>query len=407
MKILLVGMAGLYNRGCEAILWGSSQILTQIWPESEITAAVGTLDTLSADEARLPDLGLHLLPMSRRHRLNLSRPARGLRWTMRNLRDRLGLINEAPGFPLEGWDLVLEVGGDTFVGRPSMAVRRDRFLMSRGLPLGLWGMNLEPYSEAFSKRLDMPRFLSDLDLITVRDQASADYLAGLGVTDHVYRMGDPAFEMEPDPWDCEECFPTAGERGVVGLNLSPLAAEVMKDGQQSMIRLGLQTCRRLIEAGFGVLLVPHCAPPACPPTDSDLAVLGPVYRQFADEGAAVGILPDGLSARQIKYAISHCALFAGARMHSTIAAWSTGVPTLTLSYSRKSTNLSREIYGVDDYAVSLSQADAADIHGRLLKLADSHDEMQALTREGVARLRAYTAQMVEQLRAEAPVACRS
>ncbi|MEN6546594.1 MAG: polysaccharide pyruvyl transferase family protein, partial [Armatimonadia bacterium] len=252
MKILLVGMAGLYNRGCEAILWGSAEILRQIWPGAEIAAAVGTLDTLSADEARLPDLGLQLLPMSRRHRLNLSRSARGAHWMMRNLRDRLGLINEAPGYPLEGWDLVLEVGGDTFVGRPSMAVRRDRFLLSRGLPVGLWGMNLEPYSEAFSTRLGMPGFLGDLDLITVRDQASADYLAGLGVTERVYRMGDPAFEMEPDPWDCADCFPRAGERGVVGLNLSPLAAEVMKDGQRSMIRLGLETSRRLIKAGFGV-----------------------------------------------------------------------------------------------------------------------------------------------------------
>ena len=256
--------------------------------------------------------------------------------------------------------------------------------MSRGLPLGLWGMNLGLLG-AF-KRLDMPRFLSDLDLITVRDQASADYLAGLGVTDHVYRMGDPAFEMEPDPWDCEECFPTAGERGVVGLNLSPLAAEVMKDGQQSMIRLGLQICRRLIEAGFGVLLVALRS--AGMPANGQRRFSG---RSTVSSPMSAAVGSCGRPQRPADpYAISPAPSLRGsdAQHHRGVV---DRVPTLTLSTTASqptSANLrGRRLRGI------AGQADAADIHGRLLETADSHDEMQADPR-GVADCE-LTAQMVE------------
>ena len=40
MKILLVGMAGLYNRGCEAIQWGSPKSSADLAGVG-ITAAVG------------------------------------------------------------------------------------------------------------------------------------------------------------------------------------------------------------------------------------------------------------------------------------------------------------------------------------------------------------------------------
>ena len=52
-----------------------------------------------------------------------------------------------------------------------------------------------------------------------------------------------------------------------------------------------------------------------------------------------------LNAPQIKGYISRCRFFVGARTHATIAAYSTGVPTLVLGYSVKARGIARDLFG--------------------------------------------------------------
>ena len=47
----------------------------------------------------------------------------------------------------------------------------------------------------------------------------------------------------------------------------------------------------------------------------------------------------------MKWVISQCSYFIGARTHATIAAYSTGVPTLVLGYSVKSEGIAQDIFG--------------------------------------------------------------
>ena len=51
--------------------------------------------------------------------------------------------------------------------------------------------------------------------------------------------------------------------------------------------------------------------------------------------------------------ISKCRFFVVARTHATIAAYSTGVPTIVISYSVKSRGIARDLFGDEKgYAVS-------------------------------------------------------
>ena len=50
---------------------------------------------------------------------------------------------------------------------------------------------------------------------------------------------------------------------------------------------------------------------------------------------------------QLKGYILRCRFFIGARTHATIAAYSTGVPTLVLGYSVKSRGIAKDIFGTD------------------------------------------------------------
>ena len=54
------------------------------------------------------------------------------------------------------------------------------------------------------------------------------------------------------------------------------------------------------------------------------------------------------NAEQLKWIISKCAAFIGARTHATIAAYSTGVPTLVLGYSIKSVGIARDLFGSEE-----------------------------------------------------------
>jgi len=57
---------------------------------------------------------------------------------------------------------------------------------------------------------------------------------------------------------------------------------------------------------------------------------------------------------QLKYIISKCSTFVGCRTHSTIAAYSTCVPTLVVGYSTKAKGIAKDIFG--DYSDLLVDA---------------------------------------------------
>ena len=75
MKYLLIGINGVYNYGCEAIVRGSVNILRAFDPQAEITYA-----TLSPDYDRkmLADCGLEIIPRRFISRFSFPRLARRL-----------------------------------------------------------------------------------------------------------------------------------------------------------------------------------------------------------------------------------------------------------------------------------------------------------------------------------------
>lgn len=411
MKILLIGMGGLYNRGCEAIARGSAKILRQMFPGAEVALAIGDPDIARQDRKRLPDLDVEIYPLLKHKSKAPSLPLRLVRRAIRELAGDVALYRlwrpwRPLGYPDKGWDLVLEIGGDTFAYTNSLVFRslHDQWLMdTKGFRVGLWGLNLVPYDLEVISKERLKRVFLRYQLITVRDRWSQRYLAELGVEKNVFQMADPAFEMDPAPWDVDSYFPAKSERGVIGLNLSPLAASYRVGGIHETIQLAIDTARGLDDMGFGVLLVPHCFPPACPAFDDDNNVLRPAFEQLGSEGLNVGLLPSGISSPQVKYAISQCTLFAGARMHSTIAAWSTGVPVLTISYSPKSLNVNDDIHGHRRYVVDIRSVTGESLVDILGAMASDLDTLRQATQFGVQRLREHTHTMVSRIAANGAI----
>jgi polysaccharide pyruvyl transferase WcaK-like protein len=69
-------------------------------------------------------------------------------------------------------------------------------------------------------------------------------------------------------------------------------------------------------------------------------------------------------------------VFAGARTHATIAAISSGVPTLSLGYSTKAFGLNQDIFGSQDYCVHPGEFSPAAVSDRLVALYRSADRVR-------------------------------
>ena len=77
--------------------------------------------------------------------------------------------------------------------------------------------------------------------------------------------------------------------------------------------------------------------------NNDLKPLERLYNDFAHSNRVV-LLGD-YNCNQLKGFIARCRFFVGARTHATIAAYSSGVPTLVLGYSVKSKGIAKDLFG--------------------------------------------------------------
>lgn len=135
---------------------------------------------------------------------------------------------------------------------------------------------------------------------------------------------------------------TAKARPLVGLNVSGL---ILNRPEEATARYGLKAsyrdivlelARRLLrKSDVRILLVPHVvAPRGCYESDIDAceSVLDALGKEAVGRVQVAPIFQDPC---EVKWLISQCDWFCGTRMHSTIAALSTGVPTAAISYSPK------------------------------------------------------------------------
>lgn len=248
--------------------------------------------------------------------------------------------------------LYLSVGGDMYcyeLSRREAIVANSAFNQA-GARTALWGCSIEP--ELFQE----PEIVEDMKryaLITPRESITEQALFEAGVTENVKRFPDPAFALEPR----QTKLPTGFREGrTIGINISPM---IIRHEQEPGITIS--NYKKLIDhilqtTQDSVALLPH----VMWNHNDDRLTLAELYRGYAGNDR-VFIFPD-MSCQQIKYVISKCRAFIGARTHATIAAYSTCVPTLVVGYSVKARGIARDLFGTEDNYVlpvqSLQTSDA-------------------------------------------------
>ena len=156
-----------------------------------------------------------------------------------------------------------------------------------------------------------------------------------------------AFALEPENIALPERF-AAGR--TIGINISPMIVR-----HEKVKGITIANYRRLIDhilqtTDNCVALIPH----VMWNNNDDRLTLQELYRGY-EAHERVMIFPD-MSCRKLKFIISRCRAFIGARTHATIAAYSSCVPTLVVGYSVKARGIARDLFGTEEGYVLPVQA---------------------------------------------------
>lgn len=241
---------------------------------------------------------------------------------------------------LSGGDSFSDVYGDL---QFRMAAFPKRLALLRQRPLVLLPQTYGPFRSTRWRRqaTDLVRRSA---MAWARDPDSFSALVdllGADLDPQRHREGvDVAFALTPrapDPADRErlESWWQAAPGPVVGMNVSGLIEQRSRFGLAAdpgaVVR---RLCRRLLdEPTVRILLVPHVRGGG---VDDDRRVTDSLYDELAARhGDRVAVAPPDLGADQAKWTIARTAWFVGMRMHSTIAALSSGVPVAGIAYSMK------------------------------------------------------------------------
>lgn len=244
--------------------------------------------------------------------------------------------------------VALSIGGDNYCypGYQRFMMLHE-MLHRRGIKTILWGCSVEP------SKIDkeMANDLCNYDLIVARESITYEALKKIGAK--VYLYPDPAFQLKAESVKLPTDFT---EKEIVGINISPM---IINNETKKGITFEnyIHLIKYIIEnTNLNILLIPHVI---WEDNNDDRIPLTTLYNKFKHTNR-IYMLED-MNCQQLKGYISKCKYFVGARTHSTIAAYSTCVPTLVVGYSVKARGIAKDIFGTyNNYVISVQQMNDVD-----------------------------------------------
>lgn len=331
----------------------------------------------------------------------------------------------APARAILGSRAVLDIsGGDSFTDiygakRFQAMALTKRLALDAGVPLILLPQKLGPFRDN-SALNEAVSILRRAKAVWVRDAQSFEFLQmalGASFDADRHRLGVdvavalPATEPARLPLKVANWLAPDRSVPVAGLNVSGLLCNEDDTARQTF---GLKASHRdqldalasaLLQAdpNLRLLLIPHVQRPDGDP-ESDLdAARALRARLEAPERDRVQVLEERLNAMELKWVLSRLDWFAGARMHATIGAFSSGVPTLGLGYTDKAYGVFEQC-GIGDEVVDLRCTDARHLAGRAVASFIQRDAMHATLNRRLAGVKSRAADEMDVIARQAGVA---
>jgi len=393
---LFQGNGSLLNRGCEAILRSTVDLL-----RSEFGVSTRFIN---APASSVADPGCHeedtFIEHSypapiRRFRTNWLR----YQYYLRIAKNPLAMsdLKMTVSRHIHEADATLILGGDTYTldyGVPRVYFAANRHTLNAKKPLIFWGATIGPFSRVPEFEKEAAEELKRVTRIYAREPLTVSYLRGLGVTENVSLSSDAAFALEPEKPMLDSDLRAALSMPCIGLNLSRLVGRYKTDP-----KTWIQEAVALVDAmlhefrDYQLVLVPHVFLPG----NNDYLFMKEVVTQLrCKERARLIDVP--YNARQLKWILSQMQAFAGARTHSTIAALSSGVPTTSIGYSRKAEGINLQMFGHTDWVLPVKELTPESLCQNVGDLLDQRDSVVDELQKQTATARARAVEATRDLR---------
>jgi polysaccharide pyruvyl transferase CsaB len=296
MKIALSGYYGFDNAGDEALLLAISSSIKNLVPECEFVV-------FSGNPAKTKQL--------------------------HNIRAVYNMSPWSVAKEMSSCDLLISGGGSIFqdiTSSRSLLYYISVVLLARmlGKPVVFYAQGVGPVRRPFNRWL-LGRVANRVNLITLRDQASRNFMLNLGVKKPPLQVtADPVFALQTDDKAKEEIlqlFPylSAGKMKRLGVSVRPWTA---LQGYQQNLAAVLDHFKR---AGFEIIFVPMDYHADI--NESELV------RSYMLEDSY--LIRDELTTAQHLAVISQLDLMVGMRLHALIFAANCGVSFAGISYDPK------------------------------------------------------------------------
>lgn len=354
-QFILAGNGPYDNRGCEAIVRGTAKIINHYFQEPTFL----NFTHFRNDEQFRKQLDEE--PDKKIISKKLAKPKKFTRdWLFYKIGKDLNLrtfgnhIYDEMIFHLNNSEAVLSIGGDSYsldYGTLKLFTNMDDIVLRHRKPLVIWGASVGPFDRNPDYEKYMIGHLHKVTAIFARESATVEYLEKIGVTENVFSVADPAFLLDPKrPNDLKNNIEI--EEGSVGLNLSPLMAKYVTDGD---LNAWTEMASKIISAisdefDCRIYLIPHVTNPNI--EDNDYFFLRGALERTNIRNDKVSLIPPIYTAAETKWIIGQMHIFAGARTHSTIASLSSSVPTLSFAYSMKAKGINKDIFDHDFYCIN-------------------------------------------------------
>jgi polysaccharide pyruvyl transferase WcaK-like protein len=237
-------------------------------------------------------------------------------------------------------------------------------------PMIVCSATIGPYESNFLRNV-AKRVLNEVDLITLREHYSKDYLSHIGVDKpETVLTADLAFLLEPPdmseiPAILDKIAVSSAGRPLVGIG--PTAMMDPSLPREEYIKFMADISEYLINnKDATIVYIAH--------TYQDRGIAEAVYKEINNKEQAK-ILPFELSAEETKGVIESCDLFICSRFHALVASTSLGIPTIGIvAYSRnKFHGIIGNMMGQEDYLIDIDSN--FEYNAYLTKLKDKINEI--------------------------------
>ena len=332
MEIVLYGNGGSGNHGCEAIVRGTFSLLQR--PLAIASEAIDEdlkygLDKCGNIYSAKSDSISKIQFIKAYANLKLGR-----NYTEMDCLPYLDSIKKIS----KKTELALSVGGDNYCYSNQLFYAcLNRMYRKQGIKTVLWGCSIEP-EVVQNKQIALD--LKSYDLIVAREQITYQALQQIGAK--VVLAPDPAFYMQPEKCEVDSRFL---DGNAIGINISPMIIDNEKNHGITYENYKNLLAYILENTDMTIALIPHVVWKH----NDDRKVLKKLYDEFQHNQRIVMV--EDHNAAELKYIISKCRFFVGARTHATIAAYSSCVPTLAIGYSVKAKGIATDIFGTTKHYV--------------------------------------------------------